>query len=214
MKETIIVAIEYKEPEWEKTDCCLSALDIPIILVDRKGVGSMAKSYNQGFKKALELYPKMKYVWFVSNVTFNKIDLVRLTSEIRKSKYAALHPAFDSDHEFCKVKDGVVGVKPAPFIEFTCPIVRADVFKKFQLNENMPYWGHDLDWGYRVREAGYSIGVLHGYCKISHVYIRNSEMHDITRERLEKRTATDKQTVNQLKKLYGNNWRRKTGLMP
>lgn len=202
---TGIVSIIYKEPEWIQTKRCIQRLNLPTVYVDRNGVGSMAKAYNRGFNKLIELYPDLKYVWFISNVRFNPYALKQLEESM--SGFDCIHPSFNSDHVYAQPAFHT-GVKEVPFVEFTAPLVRVSTFKKFPLDELMPYWGHDLDWGYRVRQAGGKVGVHHGVV-IQHEYIRfkvRSKPHPITKERLRLRKSTDGLTRKRLTELYGENW--------
>lgn len=195
----VIVSVIYLEPEWQETKKCIEAAGLPVIYVDRKGIGSLAKAYNDGFKQAKELKPE--YIWFVSNVTFDKDLHERLLKNI--GSHSAIHPKFKSDH--IHMRDGK-GVQPVPFIEFTAPIVRADVYEKFLLDENCPYWGHDLIFGYEANKAGYTLAVDYDN-EVGHVYIRHSKPNTVTRQRLINRRNTDATTRHYLAKKYGNEWR-------
>ena len=205
MSKTVILSVMYTEPEWSQTlERIERCHDFDKVFVERGGVGSLAKAYNDGFK---QIPSNTDYVWFVSNVLFDPDILKRLIGKMGETGFAAIHPSFDnSDHLFCR-SNGSDDVLSVPFVEFTAPIVRYDVFKNHILDEDMPYWGHDLDWGNRVRNAGYKIGVDHG-CKIGHEYIRNagSEWPD-TIIRRELRKKTDGQTTRALERKYGKKWR-------
>lgn len=212
--KTLIIAVAYLEPSWKATQDCLLRCDNRVIIVDREGVGSLAGAYNHAFNKYSKGY---EYVWFVSNVTF-KPGLVNELEQAMEAwpDYAAIHPIMmTSDHPhmrsslYLKSKlDKCVLVRPVPFVEFTAPMVRVDVFEKMQLDESMPYMGHDLDWGYRIREAGYKIGVHHGV-SVEHSYIRHSPDHPITRARHSNRKAMDQLTKARLVEKYGPQWESK-----
>jgi 3-deoxy-D-manno-octulosonate 8-phosphate phosphatase (KDO 8-P phosphatase) len=149
----------------------------------------------------MNLGEKYDHVWFVTNVTFDPDLPLKLAESI--GSHAAIHPKFKSDHKHMTEGEGV---KEVPFVEFTAPLVRADVFKDLPLDENLPYWAHDLDWGYRVWSAGYSIAVNYDL-EVGHTYIRHSKMHPVTKERLRQRRAADQPTREALVKKYGAEWR-------
>jgi GT2 family glycosyltransferase len=70
----------------------------------------------------------------------------------------------------------------------------------------MPYWGHDLDWGYRVRQAGWTLAVDHDV-EVGHTYIRNSKPHPATVRRRKLRILSDEPTRRTLAQEYGPDWR-------
>ncbi len=207
MDKCAVVSIIYREIDWASTEKCL--LDYcspyPVFYVDRRGVGSLAKALNAGFKQWAN---GAKYIWFVTNVLFSPDCLCNLIDEMDKTGYAAITPAFQSDHLFCRPVKDCKETKEVPFVEFTAPIVRADVFREFPLDEEMPYWGHDLDWGYRVRAAGHKIGVYHGE-QLKHIYIRNNANNNrITQRRYELRGKTNAGTKYALTRKYGPSWKK------
>jgi len=193
-----IVAVEYYEPEYKNTIDSISSVDVPVVFIDRNGTGSLAKAYNEGFN---QIKTPCEYVWFVSNISFGRSVLKSLVEAI--GDYAAIQPSYMSDHLSLQPGKGVAEV---PFVEFTCPLIRYDVFKEFPLDENMPYWGHDLDWGYRVREAGHKMAV-HKEVQIGHTYIRHGCQYRITRERARLRRESNVPTTNELIKKYGKDWK-------
>lgn len=186
-----IVAVQYLEPEYKETLKCLSKLSIPIIFVDRKGVGSLAEAYNRGFEKV-----NSEFVWFISNITFKTNVPLDLLSNIRN--YAGIHPKFPSHHKF--IRNGK-GIQDCKFIEFTAPIVRSEVFKEIKLDESMPYWGHDIAFGIECEKRGYKLAIDHT-TEIGHVYIWDSKKNPITEERKRLRNETDISTKNELNKKY------------
>lgn len=217
MTKVAIVAIVYHEPEYEETRKCIEACNVPIVWMERNpvGVGSLAAAINSGFQIAKNHY-NPEYVWFVTNVTFSDKMLPGLLLEIEQpcaTRYAAIHPCFDSDHQhlrfYCKYPQSNHYVSSVPFIEFTAPIVRANIFEKFPLDEKMPYVGHDMAWGYDIRQAGYKIGVYHG-AKLGHTYIRHSKStHPMTKRRRFLRSQAVKPTIKQLIARYGRDYRDK-----
>ncbi len=229
-----IVSIIYYESEWHQTWKSIgSAIErmeagATVHYVDRipSGVGSLAEAVNRGFR---ELSPNSQlpssgrgaegalrpptYVWFVSNVTFEPDLLPMLVAAMDATGYAAIHPCFASSHLFCQPgfeqeETEQTPVKSVPFVEFTAPIVRADVFAKYPLDEAMPYQGHDLDWGYRVWAAGHKIGVLQSDRElIGHAYIGNLDAADITSQRGALHQAARASTERRLVEKYGDNYR-------
>ena len=232
MSKVLIVAVEYMEPEWQQTKTLIEKLaadyngsgngSCTVKYVGRDGVGSLAEAYNRGFRKAQG--HEYDYVWLLSNISSVSgfvtgevkdpisiliehmcvFDLPGLPSEV-----AATHPAFESDHLHLRPKKDM-DWEAAPYIEFTAPFIRAEIFAKYPLDEAMPYWGHDLDWSYRVAQAGYTLTVDHSVV-LGHSYIRHSKangtLHAVTRRRLMLRRRSDKSTEAALVAKYGKMWR-------
>jgi hypothetical protein len=203
-----IVSVIYQEPEWINTQICIEQCGVPIEYVDRRGVGSLAKALNDGFKKINKKH-RLDYVWFVTNPCFDSTVLPKLIVAMDETGYDAIHPSFDSDHKHLQ-PDGSGEIRPVTFVEFTCPIVRVETFQRLPLDELMPYWGHDIDWGYRVRRDGGTVAVHHG-TYVKHEYIRNrvkTRPHRATLVRRAKRKRTNSQTYRRLEQLYGKTtWR-------
>lgn len=202
-----VVSVIYRELEWADTEKCLLNYcnPYPVFFVDRRGVGSLAKAINGGFSAWAN---GSEYIWFVTNILFSPECLQKLIDQMDKNpKMAAITPSFESDHSFCRPIDGCKETKEVPFVEFTAPIVRASVFREFPLDEDMPYWGHDLDWGHRVRKAGHTLGVYHGE-QLGHVYIRNTNNNQrITARRFELRKKSNSATRQALMRKYGGMWK-------
>jgi hypothetical protein len=204
---TIIIALKYEEPEWQQTWECLVKTGRPIIIADRGGIGSMAKAYNKHHSQNRSLIKQYKYVWLVSNITFDPKILDSLEKRFDEcEKLVAVHPNFKSDHahhwKYCK--DELVMV---PFVEFTAPLIKEEIFNQFHLDVAMPYWGHDLDWGKRVNDAGYNIAV-DTKNSIQHTYIRYNKVgRTVTEQRRQLRTLWDDHTEQALINKYGNEWR-------
>lgn len=208
--KTAILSVIYQEPDWHQTVDCIAnhAPGYPVFFVDRKGTGSLAEAFNRGFKENnLIVYD---LVWFLTNVRFGPRTLQRLEDHMWKTPYAAIHPAFESDHHHLRPKQ-VDEVFEVAFVEFTAPLVRSSIFANNPLDERMPYAGHDLDWGYRVRYAGHLIGVYHGVT-VEHTYIRhNKRKHPVTALRANLRAATEEPTKQLLAQIYGENRQQKLG---
>ncbi len=203
MTDLCIIAIKYEEPEYQQTVDCIKSAGYPFIFIDRKpsGIGSLADAINRGVNFGKEQGANFRYFWVITNVTFTPDVPAKLLQTIKEHKAAAIHPQFASDHKH--IMEGQ-GVKSVPFVEFTAAMI--DIEQWQPLDEQMPYWGHDLDHGYRVNQAGGTILVDHTVT-IDHVYIRNAKKHQITMKRLELRRATDRQTSERLKEKYGAKWR-------
>lgn len=200
-----IVAVEYEEPEYTETRAAIENTGQDVVWVDRDGIGSLARAYNEGFREAQRRGAGM--VWFLSNITFGPDVLPRLVGSLAENpEYAAIQPPYDSDHAFLR-PNGSGKVESVPYVEFTCPLVRANVFARFPLDERMPYWGHDLDWGFRVRQAGWKVGVDQGCESIGHTYIRHVQNPlPVTKKRHALRHASNRATRKALIRKYGNNW--------
>lgn len=203
-----IVSIVYLEPEWAETKAAIVRTGLPVSFVERdpQGVGSLAAAINKGFKQAPE---DVEYVWVITNVTFSQHLIGELHREIQKG-YAAVHPCFNSDHKHLQWNpDANYGTLEVPFVEFTCPLVRRSVFKEFPLDEYLPYVGHDMAWGYELRQTGYKLGVYHGE-KIHHTYIRHSKStHWATIKRRKLRMMAVRPTTQRLIELYGKDYKSK-----
>jgi hypothetical protein len=204
VEKVAIISIIYNELSWADTERCIDKCDCPKFFVDRHGVGSLAKAINAGFR---QWGPGFEFIWFVTNVTFSQTCLKHLVRQMEMDSWAGLTPCFESDHLFCRPNPQKAGSWEAPFIEFTAPIVRASVFRDYPLDENMPYWGHDLDWGHRIRQGGYKLGCFYGE-QLGHSYIRNTDGDKWTKARCAKRKATDHSPRAALIKKYGPDWRK------
>ena len=191
-----IVAVKYEESWYKDTLKCLNKINVPIVMVDRKGTGSLAEAYNRGFEKV-----HTPLVWFISNITFDKEVPMRLISHM--SGFDGIHPQFESHHKF--IKQGH-GVQEAKFIEFTAPLIKSEVYREIRLNEEMPYWGHDIAFGIECHKKGYKLAIDHTV-KIGHSYIWDSKEEEVTKKRKALRLASDTQTENKLNELYPE-WKR------
>ena len=208
-----ILAIRYLEDYGTQILSLCDKEEVVVHVEDRKprGTGSLAAAINSGIK-----HIKTDYCWIVTNNTFPRGAAYRLFKAISSNeKLVALSPCFDSDHSFTRYNQGIPSVTldsindSVPFLEFTSPIVKTKILKEFPLDENMPYWGHDLDWGHRVRQAGFKLGVHHGI-RINHIYIRDQiNFSPITRVRWNSRKESDESTKQALIAKYGKNWRSK-----
>ena len=147
MTDLCIIAIKYEEPEYQQTVDCIKSAGYPFIFIDRKpsGIGSLAEAINRGINLGKEQGTNFRYFWIVTNITFAQDVPAKLLAQISIIGAAAIHPQFASDHKH--IREGQ-GVKSVPFVEFTAAMI--DIEQWQPLDEKMPYWGHDLDHGYRV----------------------------------------------------------------
>lgn len=205
-----ILSIVYDEPYWSKTECIIEELSIKrgydVVYVRRNphGHGSLSEAINRGIK----LVPSYnKYVWIITNVTFKPEIIDPMLEAMEEHNLAAIHPAMNNSDHLFKRQNGKNMIMEVPYIEFTAPLVRLDIMREFPLNEDMPYWGHDLAWGHEVREAGYIIAVDHSVT-VEHDYIRNNfRNHSVTTARMKARQATNQSTIEKLVQLYGTDWK-------
>ena len=137
----LIVLLEYLEPEFTQTLKCVEDTGLHYEIVSRDGVGNMSRAYNTIIDNWSLYYD---YFWFVSNVTFDKDMPFKLAETLENTGWAGVHPAMStSDHRF-QWKNGDVP-RETPFIEWTAPMVRADLFRHDPLDEMLPYYYMDLD---------------------------------------------------------------------
>lgn len=206
MNDLIIIALEYLEPEYRQTELCLNSWDFPIVCAKRDGVGNYSRAFNEAFQKTWNNVKNYKYVWMISNITFEKNVPYGLIDAMNLTGYAAIHPAMkSSDHAHLR-PDGSKEIKEAKFIEWTAPIVRTDIFNEEMLDEMLAYYYMDLDWSYRVKQRGFNIGVDHS-CTIDHVYLKNKTVnHPISSIRKQLRNYWTPISKNHMKEKYGNGW--------
>jgi len=208
-----ILAMIYHEPEWLNTIGSIQrhCPGVPVFFAERNGVGGLAGPFNEAF--AANRLVEFDYVWFLTNFSFTGPllkELVRTAVQLKTDhRVAAIHPAFASDHRFLRPA-GNSEVTCVPFVEFTAPLVDTLTFAKNPLDDYMPYTGHDIDWGHRVREDGEKL-----FCytpspavTVQHGYLRHSKSeHPATALRKKKREEAEVATVMRLRHKYGDNWR-------
>jgi GT2 family glycosyltransferase len=210
ISDVVVIAIVYREPDYATTHKCLQQLEkdgIKVIYVERspEGIGSLAEAINRPFKDGT-LAKQYEFAFIVTNIIFDPLDFNSMLWCMRESRFAAISPTFHSDHKHVRPTGKEKGLREVPFVEFTCLMVRTDVMTDILLDERMPYWGHDLDFGHRARKAGHKIGVLEGVY-IVHEYIRNNDRrHELTQKRWLRRRATNEQTRSRLIEKYGIQW--------
>ena len=210
MSQVAALILRYDEPGWTKAtiDCVRqSALHKSILCTSRGGVGAMSAAFNRGMR---HIAPDVKYTWMITNVTFNPAMFLHLVDVMEQNpKCAAIHPAFMSDHPHIRPTNKRE-VREVPYIEWTAPMVRMEAWNAIgELDEQMPYWGMDLDWSYRAKQAGWNLLVSDVYL-LKHTYLRAcSECFDVTRRRALVRAKHDVSTENRLREKWGDDWMRK-----
>lgn len=195
---TIALVLEYDEGTCSSVTKDFDKKDI--IYVDRQGVGSMAKAFNEALRKL----PSCDYVWWITNVEFERGVKDKLIDVLNKcEKACAVHPKFNSDHPHIRFGSGKV-----PFIEFTAPMFKLEYLLDVgEADEDMPYWGFDLDWSYRANSKGYDMHVCND-AKVDHTYNRHMlHTHPVTQARALLREYYDDETVIALINKYGEGWK-------
>lgn len=206
MYKVCIIALKYLEPYWESTQKNIIDSQLPVIYVDREGVGSMTKAFNSCIPKLNKMFGNElpEYLFFVTNNNFTLDTVNRLIDSMDKTGFAAIHPSHDSDHQSHK-NNGTNEILETKYIEWTAPIVRTDLFLKYPLNENYHYWFFDLVWSFEIKKNGYKIGVDHG-AFVDHKYLVKDLSNPISKKRKELRDARNIFEHQILINEYGQNW--------
>lgn len=206
--EILIIALEYLEPEFEATRACIKATGLPVCWANRDGVGNMSRAFNDAFKWTGSAGSLPKYVWFVTNVIFDKDVPFKLREAMDSYDLAAVHPAMQSsDHPFQK-PNGTDHVCTSGFIELTAPMYLAEEFMKYYFCEQTPYWFMDLIIGHQFSKNNLLMGVHHG-TQVKHKYLRDSRPHKISMIRRQLREYFHKPSVNYMIQHYGRDWEQK-----
>lgn len=196
-----IVALRYEEPYYARTEACIEATGLPVYWADRQGWGNFSAAMNEAARRVQE-----PFIWFITDIEFEPHVPDELLARIVSNDLVALHPAHNSDH-IHHIPDGSGSVKEVPFIEFTAPMVRTDVFREVGgLDEDYHYWIMDLLFSKELRERGYRMGVDHGN-PIQHVYRRDNIQYPITKKRYEIRKKRALIEEHQLARRFGPKWR-------
>ena len=117
-----------------------------------------------------------------------------------------IHPSFESDHPFLRGCEKPYF--PVSFCEFTAPMIRMETLKEVGLlDEDMPYFGMDIDLSARMKEKSWTCAVSN--CRINHVYLYKSQPEMISTIRLALRQLYTKSTYDKLAVKWGENWRNK-----
>lgn len=200
-----IIALKYLEPEWQQTVDCLKATGLPVFYADRDGVGNMSRAFNEAFVKHVQY--KYQYVWFVTNITFDKDVPFKLVQELESTMISAIHPAMPTSDHLHLRSDGSNGARVVPFIEFTAPLFNAAVFNEYMIDENLWFYYMDLELCHRMQEDGLQVAVHNG-CSIGHTYLRNAKTtHPISAIRKLLREQMTKPNQQYLADMYGPDWR-------
>lgn len=204
MSSIAIISLKYLEPEYRQTLDCINEEGLPVFFADRDGVGNMSRAFNDAFIKHIK--GNYEFVWFVTNVVFAKGTAQVLAKSLR-GNIVGVHPAMPtSDHPFQRPNSLNSGTFPVPFIEFTAPMFRADVFAKYLLDENLWYYYMDLELCHRLHMADYVVSVNHE-AQVDHTYLRNSKtVHPVSTIRKQLRDIISKENKQYLNKKYGDNW--------
>ena len=201
----LIVALEYLEPDWKQTLKCIEQTGLPFEVVSRDGVGNMSRAYNSILMDASW---KADYLWFVSNIIFDKEVPFRLAEHLSDSNWAAVHPFMNSSDHRSHHRNGTVP-RETHFVEWTAPMVRADLFDGEPLDEMLPYYYMDLDWCYRMRQFGHKVGVHHGV-EVKHTYLRDRDAkgqgHPISNIRKQLRNYWTPISQRHMVEKWGKNW--------
>lgn len=206
------IVLEYLEPGWhdQTMQCLLNSgfKQESILQVGREGVGSMSAAFNRVFEGVYGFdLITTPYVWFVTNVTFDKHVPAFLAAALDEyPNIAAMHPKFISDHPHIRHAKGRDYV---PFVEWTAPMIRVDALRDVGLlDEKLPYWGQDVDWSHRAKLKGWEL-MADGFSIVNHVYLRHTQNPaPITQVRGALRNIYNQGTENRLIEKYGADWRK------
>jgi len=205
--EVAALVLGYQEPDWTKrtVQCALDAGVAAVLVIPRlNGTGPMTPVFNRGMEVLGNFYP---WVWHLTNVEFGKGALGKML-EVATDKTAAIHPVFNSDHTHLRGDKGNENGQDIPFVEWTAPLVRTAAWQDAgPLWDKLGYWGMDLEWSYRARQAGYNLQVC-TTAALKHEYLRVKDKaeHPITRARRQIRAKSDKATEEALISVYGGDW--------
>lgn len=209
-----ILSMIYHEPEWLHTVGAIAKYCpvFPTYFAERHGVLGLSQAFNDAFEA--NHLKHFDYVWFLTNLSFSgpllqeMLGVLYSMPDKERKKVAAIHPAFKSDHQHLRPR--MPGdVLEVPFVEFTAPLVNAEVFAGLKLDPAMPYTGHDIDWGYQARKMGLRLlSYTPKESETQHSYLRHSgSPHPATAERKRRRQEAETATCLRLRNKYGDNWR-------
>lgn len=206
MPKVAAIVLGYKEPGWTKrtVDCALQAGFGPVFTIARKdGIGPMSPVFNSGMELMIEL--GVEWIWHLTNVVFPP-EMIGALLEHAGDDVAAIHPAFCSDHPHMRAhnEDGAC----VPFVEWTAPLVSVRAWQEVgPLDEEMGYWGFDLDWSHRAIVRGFQPKVCTTY-SLDHTYLsaKDPSEHPITTQRRGERARYDVDVEARLKRKWGEDW--------
>lgn len=201
---TDCIIINYKEAAYKQP---LNIKGANFIIVDRNpvGLGSLAEAINRGFNKVTtEHFMVVTNVWCADDLLINLLASI--------GQHAIIQPTYDSDHRHLREPNISIqehlekrfAVHEVPFTEFTCCLLRSDVFRELGgLDQSMPYVGFDIDYGIRLAQAGYTAAVDFSQT-IDHKYNRHMDMRDpYTRQRAMMRARYNWETRKKLHAKHG-----------
>jgi hypothetical protein len=120
--------------------------------------------FTDSFNLALEAFMASKFNHAM--ICNNDIDLdydrlIQLENAVRRKK-GIFSPIVNSPHTAVMHKQGNAVQRKVPWVEFVCPIISKDVVKGIGLlDTGMPRgWGIELDYCYRVKQAGFSTNLI------------------------------------------------------
>jgi hypothetical protein len=195
---TDCIIINYKEAAYKQP---LNIKGANFIIVDRRpvGVGSLSEAINRGFEQVTT-----EHFMVVTNVQCPDDLLINLLASI--GQHAIIQPTYDSDHLFLRYRSDASSaeVQVVPFTEFTCCLLRSDVFRELGgLDQAMPYVGFDIDYGIRLTAKGYTAAVDFSQ-RIEHTYNRHLDMRDpYTKKRALMRARYERETRKYLHHKHG-----------
>lgn len=205
MQKLAIVALKYLEPDYQQTIDCLekASMSYPVFYADRDGVGNMSRAFNEAFVKYVQ--GRFEYVWFVTNIIFESDVPDQLLQFISFCEFGGIHPSMKgSDHRHQWPNDTPLNI--VPFIELTAPMFRCDLFEKFMLCEQTPYYYMDLIISNQLLKAGFAVAVA-GEVEIKHTYLRNREVvHPISEIRKRLRNYWTPISKKYMVDTYGADW--------
>lgn len=206
--QACIIALKYEEPEYKETIKCIEATGAPVFWADRDGVGNYSRALNEAVRKLLNAGIRFEYIWMISNIIFDKGVLPSLVKAMNNNpQMAAIHPSMPTSDHVHQHTDGSFGVKEVPFIEWTAPIVRFNVFANMMLDEKLAYYYMDLSWSHEVKKAGMKVGVDHSVA-VGHVYLRNKKSpHPISAIRAKLRDYWTPISQKHMHDKYGPDWK-------
>ena len=210
--DIMIFPMRYLEKDYQQTRECLHALETHgrIRYAERDGIGSMTRAWNtviESMNEDLGYVDGIKYYWFPTNIIFDPSVPDRLAGSLDVSGGYAICPEYLSDHQHLR-PDGSSEVREVPFIEFTAPMIRADVFSSFRLDEEYWYYWWDLIFSRELRRHGMKMYCDHAV-KVEHVYLRNNQKKErVSQLREQVRNWRNSIEIPTLETKFGPEWKK------
>jgi len=210
-----ILILAYKERGWlKRTLASVQQIEsrphVYVVHRSDEGTGNMSADFNRGMEYIQrQKAHDFKYVWMLTNVTFppDTFDVLQDSME-SNPEHAAVHPAHQSSH--VALRSEGPPIDRLRFIEWTAPMVSMKAWESAgALDENMPYWGMDLDWSYRVKSLGFDL-IVDRRAQVEHTYLHSvKEKSDVTRAREQRRTDSNAATESYMRSKWGADWIKK-----